>query len=73
MVDNLISDLYFGIGVCVCVFQRQLFGIEAPAAVDLTGCKKYFNSYTLQGLHNVHTHCGNPIPKCLLPHSKYHT
>ena len=44
--------------VCVlfCVFQRQLFGIEAPASAELTGWKKYFNSYTLQGRRNVIIH-----------------
>lgn len=39
-----------------CVFQKQLFGIEKPVAVELTGWRKYFNSYTLQGRRNVHTH-----------------
>ncbi|KAI3353365.1 hypothetical protein L3Q82_019899 [Scortum barcoo] len=32
--------------------DRQLFGIEAPASVELTGWRKYFNSYTLQGRRN---------------------
>lgn len=48
----------------MCVFQRQLFGIEAPASVELTGWRKYFNSYTLQGRRNVchtytYTHAGS--------------
>ncbi|XP_061627965.1 ATP synthase membrane subunit K, mitochondrial-like isoform X1 [Phyllopteryx taeniolatus] len=33
-------------------FKRQLFAIEAPASVELTGLRKYFNSYTLQGRRN---------------------
>lgn len=37
----------------VCAFQKQLFGIEAPASSELTGLRKYFNSYTLQGRRNV--------------------
>uniref|UniRef100_A0A8C6TKH9 Uncharacterized protein n=1 Tax=Neogobius melanostomus TaxID=47308 RepID=A0A8C6TKH9_9GOBI len=31
----------------------QLFGIEAPASVEFTGWRKYFNSYTPQGRRNV--------------------
>ncbi|CAL8285824.1 unnamed protein product [Arctogadus glacialis] len=40
-------------GHLITEVKRQLFGIEAPAAVDLIGWKKYFNSYTLQGRRNV--------------------
>ncbi|CAL8354456.1 unnamed protein product [Boreogadus saida] len=39
-------------GHLITEVKRQLFGIEAPAAVDLIGWKKYFNSYTLQGRRN---------------------
>lgn len=39
--------------VWLCVFQKHLFGIEAPASVELSGWRKYFNSYTLQGRRNV--------------------
>lgn len=37
------------------VFQKQLFGIEKPVSIELTGWRKYFNSYTLQGRRNVST------------------
>uniref|UniRef100_A0A3Q3EGD0 Uncharacterized protein n=1 Tax=Labrus bergylta TaxID=56723 RepID=A0A3Q3EGD0_9LABR len=30
-----------------------MFGIETPTSVELTGLRKYFNSYTLQGRRNV--------------------
>ncbi|XP_077574725.1 ATP synthase F(0) complex subunit k, mitochondrial-like [Stigmatopora nigra] len=39
-------------GHLITEVKRQLFGIEAPASVELTGLKKYFNSYTLQGRRN---------------------
>ncbi|XP_056137051.1 ATP synthase membrane subunit K, mitochondrial-like [Lampris incognitus] len=39
-------------GHLITEVKRQLFGIEAPAAVELTGWRKYFNSYTLQGRRN---------------------
>ncbi|CAL8330862.1 unnamed protein product [Lota lota] len=39
-------------GHLITEVKRQLFGIEAPATVELTGWKKYFNSYTLQGWRN---------------------
>uniref|UniRef100_A0A3Q4AKV6 ATP synthase membrane subunit DAPIT n=1 Tax=Mola mola TaxID=94237 RepID=A0A3Q4AKV6_MOLML len=29
-----------------------MLGIEAPTSVELTGWRKYFNSYTLQGRRN---------------------
>uniref|UniRef100_A0A671MIL3 Uncharacterized protein n=1 Tax=Sinocyclocheilus anshuiensis TaxID=1608454 RepID=A0A671MIL3_9TELE len=31
----------------------QLFGIDAPTPTELTGWRKHFNSYTLQGHRNV--------------------
>ncbi|KAL7846037.1 hypothetical protein AOLI_G00242290 [Acnodon oligacanthus] len=37
-------------GHLVTEVKRQLFGIEAP--VNLTGWRKHFNSYTLQGRRN---------------------
>ncbi|XP_037620098.1 ATP synthase membrane subunit DAPIT, mitochondrial-like [Sebastes umbrosus] len=39
-------------GHLITEVKRQLFGIEAPASVELTGWRKYFNSYTLQGRRN---------------------
>ncbi|XP_077381192.1 ATP synthase F(0) complex subunit k, mitochondrial-like [Festucalex cinctus] len=39
-------------GHLITEVKRQLFGIEAPASVELTGLRKYFNSYTLQGRRN---------------------
>ncbi|KAL2086454.1 hypothetical protein ACEWY4_017513 [Coilia grayii] len=39
-------------GHLISEVKRQLFGIEAPAAVDLTGWRKHFNTYTLQGRRN---------------------
>uniref|UniRef100_A0A3Q2EAM8 Secreted protein n=1 Tax=Cyprinodon variegatus TaxID=28743 RepID=A0A3Q2EAM8_CYPVA len=38
---------------CFSVFQKQLFGMESPSPVQLTGWRKHFNSYTLQGRRNV--------------------
>uniref|UniRef100_A0A1A8EV60 Up-regulated during skeletal muscle growth protein 5 n=2 Tax=Nothobranchius korthausae TaxID=1143690 RepID=A0A1A8EV60_9TELE len=32
--------------------KKQLFGIEAPSSVQLTGWRKHFNSYSLQGRRN---------------------
>ncbi|XP_057700512.1 uncharacterized protein LOC130920957 isoform X1 [Corythoichthys intestinalis] len=40
-------------GHLITEVKRQLFGIEAPASVELTGLKKYFNSYTMQGRRNM--------------------
>ncbi|XP_053709057.1 ATP synthase membrane subunit K, mitochondrial-like isoform X1 [Synchiropus splendidus] len=31
---------------------RQIFGVEAPPPAQLTGLRKHFNSYTLQGRRN---------------------
>ncbi|XP_061685997.1 ATP synthase membrane subunit K, mitochondrial-like [Syngnathoides biaculeatus] len=39
-------------GHLITEVKRQLFGIEAPASVELTGLRKFFNSYTLQGRRN---------------------
>ncbi|XP_034447072.1 ATP synthase membrane subunit DAPIT, mitochondrial-like [Hippoglossus hippoglossus] len=39
-------------GHLITEVKRQLFGIEAPASSELTGLRKYFNSYTLQGRRN---------------------
>ncbi|XP_029987115.1 ATP synthase membrane subunit DAPIT, mitochondrial-like [Sphaeramia orbicularis] len=39
-------------GHLITEVKRQLFGIEAPASVELSGWRKYFNSYTLQGRRN---------------------
>ncbi|XP_029950245.1 ATP synthase membrane subunit DAPIT, mitochondrial-like [Salarias fasciatus] len=39
-------------GHLITEVKKQLFGIEAPASVDLTGWRKHFNSYTLQGRRN---------------------
>ncbi|XP_041641563.1 ATP synthase membrane subunit K, mitochondrial-like [Cheilinus undulatus] len=39
-------------GHLITEVKKQLFGIEAPASADLTGYRKYFNSYTLQGRRN---------------------
>ncbi|XP_041960443.1 ATP synthase membrane subunit K, mitochondrial-like [Alosa sapidissima] len=39
-------------GHLISEVKRQLFGIEAPATVDLTGWRRHFNTYTLQGRRN---------------------
>ncbi|CAK6971767.1 unnamed protein product [Scomber scombrus] len=39
-------------GHLITEVKRQLFGIQAPTSVELTGLRKYFNSYTLQGRRN---------------------
>ncbi|XP_034544219.1 ATP synthase membrane subunit DAPIT, mitochondrial-like [Notolabrus celidotus] len=39
-------------GHLITEVKKQLFGIEAPTSVELTGFRKYFNSYTLQGRRN---------------------
>ncbi|KAM9770134.1 uncharacterized protein ACNS7B_008012 isoform 1-T1 [Menidia menidia] len=39
-------------GHLITEVKRQLFGIETPAPAELTGLRKYFNSYTLQGRRN---------------------
>nr|XP_057901919.1 ATP synthase membrane subunit K, mitochondrial-like [Doryrhamphus excisus] len=39
-------------GHLITEVKKQLFGIEAPAADKLTGLRKYFNSYTIQGRRN---------------------
>lgn len=39
-------------GHLVTEVKKQLFGIEAPASVEFTGWRKYFNSYTPQGRRN---------------------
>ncbi|TNN86061.1 Up-regulated during skeletal muscle growth protein 5 [Liparis tanakae] len=39
-------------GHLITEVKKQLFGIEAPASVELTGLRKYFNSYTLKGRRN---------------------
>ncbi|XP_051940734.1 ATP synthase membrane subunit K, mitochondrial-like [Hippocampus zosterae] len=39
-------------GHLITEVKRQLFGIEPPASAELTGLRKYFNSYTLQGRRN---------------------
>ncbi|XP_077426099.1 ATP synthase F(0) complex subunit k, mitochondrial-like [Vanacampus margaritifer] len=39
-------------GHLITEVKKQLFGIEAPASVELTGLRKYFNSYTPQGRRN---------------------
>ncbi|XP_072772568.1 ATP synthase membrane subunit K, mitochondrial-like [Nerophis lumbriciformis] len=39
-------------GHLITEVKRQLLGMEAPAAVKLTGLRKYFNSYTMQGRRN---------------------
>ncbi|XP_070782048.1 ATP synthase membrane subunit K, mitochondrial-like [Enoplosus armatus] len=39
-------------GHLITEVKKQLFGIEAPTSVELTGWRKYFNSYTLQGRRN---------------------
>ncbi|KAI4895953.1 hypothetical protein NFI96_018491, partial [Prochilodus magdalenae] len=45
--------------------QRQLFGIEAP--VNLTGWRKHFNSYTLQGRRNWFPGCSATKASIPLP------
>ncbi|KAK5899217.1 hypothetical protein CesoFtcFv8_008717 [Champsocephalus esox] len=40
------------LGHLITEVKKQLFGIEAPASSELTGLRKYFNSYTLQGRRN---------------------
>ncbi|KAG7237092.1 hypothetical protein INR49_032842 [Caranx melampygus] len=47
-------------GHLITEVKKQLFGIEAPASVELTGWRKYFNSYTLQGRRN---RSGVPRPR----------
>merc|ERR1712002_50911 len=39
-------------GHLITEVKKQLFGIEPPVSVELTGLRKYFNSYTLQGRRN---------------------
>ncbi|XP_030636387.1 ATP synthase membrane subunit DAPIT, mitochondrial-like [Chanos chanos] len=39
-------------GHLITEVKRQLLGIEAPATVELTGWRKHFNTYTLQGRRN---------------------
>ncbi|TNM85738.1 hypothetical protein fugu_008009 [Takifugu bimaculatus] len=39
-------------GHLITEVKKQLFGIEAPAPVELTGWRKHLNSYTLQGRRN---------------------
>ncbi|XP_064814805.1 ATP synthase membrane subunit K, mitochondrial-like [Oncorhynchus masou masou] len=39
-------------GHLITEVKRQLFGMEAPATVNLTGWRRHFNSYTLQGRRN---------------------
>ncbi|CAJ1052618.1 ATP synthase membrane subunit DAPIT%2C mitochondrial-like [Xyrichtys novacula] len=39
-------------GHLITEVKKQLFGIKAPTSVELTGLRKYFNSYTLQGRRN---------------------
>ncbi|KAI1896099.1 hypothetical protein AGOR_G00091330 [Albula goreensis] len=39
-------------GHLITEVKRQLFGIEAPVTDQLTGWRKHFNSYTLQGRRN---------------------
>ncbi|KAM3623336.1 uncharacterized protein V6R79_009954 [Siganus canaliculatus] len=39
-------------GHLITEVKRQLFGIEPPASVELSGWRKHFNSYTLQGRRN---------------------
>ncbi|XP_061130327.1 ATP synthase membrane subunit K, mitochondrial-like [Syngnathus typhle] len=39
-------------GHLITEVKRQLFGIKAPAPAELTGLRKYFNGYTLQGRRN---------------------
>ncbi|KAL6110940.1 uncharacterized protein ACO6RY_19921 [Pungitius sinensis] len=39
-------------GHLITEVKRQVFGIEAPGSVELTGLRKHFNSYTLRGRRN---------------------
>ncbi|KAF4119036.1 ATP synthase membrane subunit K, mitochondrial-like [Onychostoma macrolepis] len=39
-------------GHLISEVKRQLFGIDAPTPTELTGWRKHFNSYTLQGRRN---------------------
>ncbi|XP_056318621.1 ATP synthase membrane subunit K, mitochondrial-like [Danio aesculapii] len=39
-------------GHLVTEVKRQLFGIDSPTLKELTGWRKHFNSYTLQGRRN---------------------
>ncbi|XP_076004138.1 ATP synthase F(0) complex subunit k, mitochondrial-like [Genypterus blacodes] len=39
-------------GHLVTEVKTQLFGIKSPAIEELTGWRKYFNSYTLHGRRN---------------------
>lgn len=56
---------YLNILYCVFLWQRQLFGIEAPAQTKLIGWRKHFNSYTLQGRRNVRS-CFSLLKNCSL-------
>ncbi|PWA21302.1 hypothetical protein CCH79_00018444 [Gambusia affinis] len=40
-------------GHLITEVKKQLFGIKGPSSVQLTGWRKYFNSYTLQGRRNI--------------------
>ncbi|XP_053709058.1 ATP synthase membrane subunit K, mitochondrial-like isoform X2 [Synchiropus splendidus] len=39
-------------GHLITEVKRQIFGVEAPPPAQLTGLRKHFNSYTLQGRRN---------------------
>ncbi|XP_038141204.1 ATP synthase membrane subunit DAPIT, mitochondrial-like [Cyprinodon tularosa] len=39
-------------GHLITEVKKQLFGMESPSPVQLTGWRKHFNSYTLQGRRN---------------------
>ncbi|KAM4583928.1 ATP synthase membrane subunit K, mitochondrial-like isoform 2-T2 [Odontesthes bonariensis] len=39
-------------GHLITEVKKQLFGIEAPTSLELTGWRKHFNSYTIQGRRN---------------------
>ncbi|KAK5623036.1 hypothetical protein CRENBAI_020799 [Crenichthys baileyi] len=39
-------------GLLITEVKKQLFGIEEPLSVQLTGWRKHFNSYTLKGRRN---------------------
>ncbi|KAF6736366.1 hypothetical protein FQA47_009135 [Oryzias melastigma] len=39
-------------GHLITEVKKQLFGIEAPSAAELTGWRKHFNSYTQLGRRN---------------------
>ncbi|XP_028264806.1 up-regulated during skeletal muscle growth protein 5-like [Parambassis ranga] len=40
------------LGHLVTEVKKQLFGIKAPVSEELSGWRKYFNSYTMQGRRN---------------------